>query len=443
MSDWRTITEGFNLRVSPEEQKQRDREGLAIKRAEREKATGRDAAALDREIARDVKRIGDEPVTSTQDWRAITRTFQPEAPAAPAAEEYVIPRYDIARGVKRTARSQVDPFESAARGAVTGMTAGLGKYVAAPAMVGLDVLAGKGDLTLKQALEEVRAQEELDRAINPKATLAGTLAGAVAPFSRLSAARQPLKTLAASTGYGAASGFSQNPAEEGSTLQDMLVGGGFGLLGGGANVGAATAIAGRLNAAALQGARDALRTGKQAVPIDVSSANLRQVFEQGGELVAKGGKKLTKKGEETLNNLNARWLVSNSAPEEVVGLARAAPYKASTRGVQGAAASVLPSTVLGGLSGAVGAPFVGQDPLTGALAGAGAGFGLGKANTMNAAREAATRAGASFATLSGVPQLGSVVSPAVTAGTATAVPELILRREPEERLTLSQRLGLR
>lgn len=455
MSDWRTITQSFSERVTPEEQRKRDQEALRLKKSER--GTTGDAkaeAALERDIARTETAAGEAP-----DWQALTQSFAPpvgggrgdvvEQPGERAAylAQKEVPSFRgvLARGVKRTARSEVSPFESAARGAVTGLTAGLGKYPAAGAMVGMDILAGKGDLTYKQALEEIRAQEALDRAVNPASTFTGTVAGAAGPLGRLKAAQQPLRTLAATTGYGAASGFSERPMEEGTTLQDVGVGGAFGLLGGGANVAAARTIMNRLNAAALPGAREALRTGRAAVPVDVNATNMSQIFEKGGVLVAKDGKSLLKAGQRELERLNAQWLVANSPAEDIVAFARSSPYVASTKGVQGAAQSVLPSTLLGAVSGGIGAPFIGQDPLTGALAGAGAGFGMGKANTLNAAREAATRGSASFATLAGAPRLGSVVSPAVTATTAAAVPELVLRPQPftePVRQRLAERVGL-
>jgi len=168
------------------------------------------------------------------------------------------------------------------RGYGEGATAGLAKYPAAVVLQIARKISGDDNISYKDALALVRAQNAEAEKASPSSYMAGNILGAVHTGALTGGGG--IAAQAAKTGAtGAISGFTQNPEENGTTAMDVLTGG---ALGGalGATSGAAQKVAGALIKGAVKTrnrevagklveARDALFNQRESTKRLVKAAN--------------------------------------------------------------------------------------------------------------------------------------------------------------------------
>lgn len=131
---------------------------------------------------------------------------------------------------------------SGARGVISGGSVGLSKYPAAAMMLmmdqsGLTEQVKRGKLTWNEALTLLEEQQARDYAENPKATIAGNLAGAGALGLLTSGASTIPAAMAVNAGLGGVQGYTQK-----EDLTDAAIGAGVGAVAGGATKGIQTGV---------------------------------------------------------------------------------------------------------------------------------------------------------------------------------------------------------
>jgi hypothetical protein len=297
-------------------------------------------------------------------------------------------------------RKQAGTFKPAdvlARNVVEGATAGLSKYPEAAART----LAGEN---FNDALASIRQRRDADRADYPILSTAGVVGGSILPIARIGQAAKGLGKVGsmavAGGAYGAGQGFSENAAADQSTLRDMGISGGIGVLSG--------AAGGALQKWLEKGVRSQAVSGVKNIPItpmdeqqllaSVKSMKDKTYKSDGVTMAGVPYKRgdLNAAGQAHFDKLKAKFIpLKDAAHAAKSDTGNFGQSFAKTLGK--GAKDTTSMTMMGALSGAVGAPMLGQDPMHGALGGAMAGFGLGKTNLLNSLGNTARHYGTSAA----------------------------------------------
>jgi len=305
------------------------------------------------------------------------------------------------------------------RGAGEGATGGLVKYPAAGLMFAMDKLVGEGKLSYDEALKLIREQRAADIEESPVLHTVGNVAGALVPLGVIARGGATLgKVIAGNAALGGAQGFSANAAEEGTTLQDTLVGtglgAGVGALGAGLTAAgqavARTEVANALYAKLLENTpwRNAVKKQLQAAGEKATSDKIKAA-----------ARTEAKRQAEALPQREAAAIVQ--PPKSNLGQRAAASV---ARGLTG----VVPSAATGAVIGGGGALISGSDPLQGAMLGAGTAVGASKAAALgNVGKTLSHATGRLMARNPVLPNLPRTLT---TTATNTAVPVLTVNPNP-------------
>lgn len=309
---------------------------------------------------------------------------------------------------------------AALRGVGEGASGGLIKYPAASLMFAIDKLMGEGKLTYTQALAELRAQREQDVQDATIAHTAGTIAGSMLPLAAIAKGGAGLgKIVAGNAALGAAQGFSSNAASEGSTLQDTLVGAGvggtLGLLGGGASA-AAQKLARVEVQNTLYNRLMADPTWKEAAKTQLKKDGVKTPKHTDIERFARSEA-----------NATAQKLSQRELPAYIDSPKSSLPTRL-WEGTKRATSGVVPSAITGGVVGGTGALLTGQDPVSGAMLGAGGAVALAKQGAMANMTKTASHTGGRI--LARTPALQNAPLALSPGATSLIVPGMVQGAEP-------------
>ena len=263
------------------------------------------------------------------------------------------------------------------RGGLSGMTGGLERYIAAPMMMAIDRLM-KGGMTYEEALDALRRQEQQDVETAPVARAGGQVLGSLVPGSQLAKGGKAAVILG-NTALGAAQGFSANPASEGTTLKDTLTGAGLGATLGLVGAGASAAMEGLARTQAAHGIKNTLM--KDAAWKTTAKKTIRELGGGSG-----------KNGAVTTADLQAhaaKEAAQRAATGEVPAITEVAKSGVADRlksGVMTQLRGVPTQALMGAGAGGLGSLLSGQDPMTGAMLGAGSVLAYSKANALQRAQ---------------------------------------------------------
>lgn len=307
------------------------------------------------------------------------------------------------------------------RGVGEGSTAGLVHYPASWAMMALDKTIGEGKMSQKDALALLKEQRKSDIENHAVANIGGQVAGAVVPAgTALKVLGKGWKTLAGiGAAQGAAQGFSQNAADEGTTLQDMGVGG---ALGGGLSF-LGTGVTKVLGAGGRKEAFHGVL--KQITETAGFGKTADAALKAKGVPVGKNGRYTQAQRKQVAAEL-AEDMLDNTHPADwgqFVQMPKANMAELAKDAVSRGVSGVVPAAVAGGVLGGAGALVSGNDPLTGAGVGAAGAVALAKqqaaGNLYQTGKAALGRQMARSPNVMAAPAVagtmgGNVVAPALT-----------------------------
>lgn len=232
------------------------------------------------------------------------------------------------------------------------------------------------DVPYREALSNVRSNIDTARRTHPLSYLAGNVVGSAPLIAATGGGALGLQganlgwkgMTAANAGLGAAHGFTANDVDSGSTLRDTVYGGGLGALLGGAGQAAG----------ALLKRTPAITEGQKAVELLNQPGNHEKIVAW-----------LVKRGIEPTDAAIRKLAISVAQGELSAPLAKSVGLVAgTTRGGKGILEAI-PNAGVGAVAGGTLAAVTGNDPIEGAMYGAGGALTLAKGQALRSIGEGA------------------------------------------------------